>query len=120
VRRVCDWAGVDFGTPGVSVTDRGGWKAAYAADPALYTSEKLAELYAAAGVHRYVDELCPVYANTRLVSVHSATGGKKRIRLPARVREAVDLLAERAVLTDGDSFESDFATPDTKIFEINR
>ena len=77
-----------------------------------------AGLAAAAGVHRYVDETCPVYANTRVLAIHSATGGRKRIRLSARVREAVDLLAERTVLTDGDSFEIDFTTPDTKIFEV--
>ena len=114
--RVRDWAGVDFGTPGVSVTDRRGWTAAYAADPALYTSEKLAELYAAAGVHRYVDELCPVYANTRVLAIHSATGGVKTVRLPRKAGKIEDLLSGREIAADAESFSADFATPDTRIF----
>lgn len=118
IRRVRDWAGVAFGTPGVSVTDRGTWKAAYAADPAFLTSVKLAELYTDAGVHRYVDELSPVYANTRLVAVHSATGGVKQIRFRTRVREAVELLSESTVLHNGERLKSVFETPDTKIFEL--
>ncbi|MCQ2388178.1 MAG: family 43 glycosylhydrolase [Kiritimatiellae bacterium] len=117
-RRVREWAGVDFGAPGVRVTDRGGWKAAYAADPALYTSAKLAEIYADAGVHRYVDELSPVYANTRVLAVHSATGGVKTIRLRSRVGEVADLLADRSAARDADRFDCAFDTPDTKIFEL--
>ena len=117
--RVATWAGVPFGTDGVSVTDRGAWKAAYARDAALYTSEELARLASLAGAHRYVDELSPVYANSRLVAVHSATGGKKTIRLPKRAAKVTELVSGRTVAEQVDAFSDGFAAPDTKIYAFD-
>ena len=119
-RRVRTWAGVDFKTPGVTTTDMDGWKAAYAYDYRLLTPEKFREIFAAAGCHFWTDESLPVVANDRLLSVHAKDGGRKRIRLPFRAAKVVDLLSDRVVAEDCTSFEDDFSSPDTKIYELVR
>lgn len=117
--RVKDLAGVPFGTPGVAVTDRDGWKSVYAYVNDLYTPEKIAELERLAGVHFYLEGAeTPVAANERIVSVHMATGGVRRVTLPRKAREVVELVSGRTVARDAASFDFEFESPDTRIFEI--
>ena len=116
-RRIRDWAGVDFKTPGVTLTDMGGWNAVYAYDYRLLTPEKFAEVFKAAGCHFWIDESVPVMANERLLAIHVKDGGRKTIHLPRMCSKVVDLINDRTVATDCDSFEDDFKTPDTKIYE---
>ena len=101
--RVSRFAGVPYKTPGVSVTEMpGGWRAVYAHDYRLYTPEKLAEVVALAGVHRYVSECTPVFAKENFVAVHTARGGRITVRLPRRVACVTDLLTGETLTTDSD------------------
>ena len=45
-------------------------------------------------------------------------GGRKAVRLPRKCAKVVDLIGGRTVATDCTAFEDDFATPDTKIYEM--
>ncbi len=118
--RVKDWAGVPFKTPGVSVTQRKGWRSVYAYDYKLYTPETLARLVREAGVHRYVDLCAPVFANANFVAVHTATGGVHEVRLPRTASRVTDLLTGKILATETDRFSCTFATPDTKLFGLTR
>ena len=118
VGRVKRFAGVAYRTPGVSVTMMGGWQAVYAHDYRLYTPEKLAQVERFAGVHRYVDACTPVFAKENFLAVHTVRGGQMAVKLPKRAGRVVDLLTGETVARDADSFEADFATPDTRLFGI--
>ena len=118
--RVSRWAGVAYGTPGLSCTDRGSWKSVYLADPAALTKEQLRKVAEAAGCHVWTDELLPVAANDRLLAVHSATGGEKTIRLKTSADEIVDLLTGEVVARRTETFRIRFASPETKVFALKR
>ena len=60
------------------------------------------------------------FTQTGQLSVHAKDGGRKRIRLPFRAAKVVDLLSDRVVAEDCTSFEDDFSSPDTKIYEMVR
>ncbi len=76
------------------------------------------EIFEAAGCHTWIDELVPVMANGKLLAIHVKDGGRKKVRLPRTCAKVVDLIGGRTVATDCTVFEDDFATPDTKIYEM--
>lgn len=115
--RVRAWAGVDFKTPGVVTTAMGGWMSVYAYDYRDLSSARLREVLKAAGCHFWTDEPIPTMANGRLLAIHVKAGGRKTVRLPRRCAKVVDLIAGRVVAADCTSFEDEFASPDTKIYE---
>ncbi|MDO5319508.1 MAG: hypothetical protein Q4G65_12840 [bacterium] len=121
VSRVKRFAGVEYGTPGVSVTKMpGAWSAVYAHDYRLYATEKLVEIEKLSGVHRYVDSPTPVFAKENLVAVHTVQGGRLTVRLKDRAARVTDLLTGEIVANDVLSFEVDFHAPDTRLFKIER
>ncbi len=118
-KRVESFAGVPYGTPGVSVTEMpGGWRAVYAHDYTLYTREKLAEIEILAGVHRYVDRCLPVFAKENFLAIHTAEGGEMDVRLPKPAARVTDLLTGETVATDAATFKAAFAAPDTRLFKL--
>jgi len=124
VKRVARFAGVPYGTKGVSVTKRDGrTDVFYGAFPDSRNPAdiaKMRELLVNAGCHAWVDECLPVEANERLFTVHCAAGGRKTIRLQKRVAKVVDLLNDRVVGENCTEVEIEFATPDTRLFEMVR
>ena len=116
--RVETWAGVPFRTPGVSVTERNGWQSVYAYDDALYTPEKLRALFVGAGCTPVSDLGVPVFANERLVAVHCATGGVRRLRLNRPAESVTELLSGKAFPVREGVFDYEFETPDTRVFEV--
>lgn len=119
VARVKRYAGVDYGTEGISATDMGGWTSVYARDYRLYTSGKLREIIMSAGVAFWASKPTPVFANERFVAIHTKEGGKIAVHLPRRAAKVVDLLADKTVAEDVVSFEADFAAPDTRLFGLS-
>ena len=117
-KRIHRWAGVDFKTPGVTTTAMGGWNAVYAYDHRILTPEKFREIFEAAGCHIWMDDHVPVMANGKLLAIHVKDGGRKAVRLPRKCAKVVDLIGGRTVATDCTAFEDDFATPDTKVYEM--
>ena len=114
--RVRKWAGVAFGTPGISATDMGGWRAVYAYDHRAYTPGKLHCIFESAGAHAFTDSAIAVFANSRMLSVHCADGGRAEIRLPRRAIRVTDLISGEVVAEGVDRFWTELASPDTKIF----
>ena len=119
VERVKRWAGVPYHTEGPSVTPmEGGWTAVYTWEYKTWTPETLKQLVRDAGVHLYTEGPEPVFCNGRLLVIHTKDGGKMRVSLPKKYAQVVDVYHDRVVAEDADSFEYDFQTPDTGIFEL--
>ena len=116
--RVGHYAGVVYGTPGVSVTDMGGWTSVYARDYRLYTPEKLRDVIMKAGVSVWASRLAPVFANERFIAIHTKEGGNIALHLPRRVARVVDLLTDSVVGENVDFFNAEFAAPDTRLFGL--
>lgn len=114
--RIGRWAGVPFKTPEISSTRMDGWTSVYAYDWRLLTPAAMRAIAVEAGCFLYSDEMLPVCCNGRMLAVHCEQGGEKTIRLPRRVHEVVDILDDRVVARDCDSFTDEFATPDTKLY----
>ena len=143
--RVKRFAGVAFGTPGVSVTESANCRIAYAPDLATWTTDAMRRVCRDAGVHEYVAPPAVVYANERVLAIHVAgakghdggdavatqgghDGGDaafgylrsvatQTVRLPRKAKRVVDLLTGETLAEDANSFTADFATPDTRLFE---
>ena len=76
------------------------------------------ELLQRAGAHLWTDEPLAVVANRRFLSVHVKAGGRKRVHLPRRCRKVVELLTDRVVAENVETFEYAFRSPDTALFEL--
>jgi len=117
-QRVQALTGTAFKTPGVSVVSRPGWKALYVPGYDEITPQVLRKAAAEAGVTLYSQDEVPVYANERLVAIHTAQGGPKPITLPGDCRQVRELFTGRTVPVKDRRFTYDFQSPDTALFEL--
>ncbi len=115
--RVKQWTGVEYKTQGPVTVDRGDWTSIYAFEYKTMTSEMLKAVMKQAGVHLYTDGPEPVYANQRLLAIHTKDGGKKRVKLPRVCKRVKNLFDGKTVAENVSEFEYSFAIPDTVLFE---
>ncbi len=118
--RVKKWTGFDYGTPGVKTAVRNGWKSVYLARHENFSSEMIRKIAKEAGVNIYLDDYMPVYANNKLLAVHVLNGGKKKITLPKKYRKVTDVFNNKIAAENTDSFEYEFKSPDTVLFELDQ
>jgi hypothetical protein len=118
--RVKQWTGTAYGTPGPAKVVMNGWNSVYSHEYRTMTSAVMKEIMANAGVHLYIDELTPVYANERLLALHFKTGGVKQVCLPHTCSKVVDVFSGKVVAENVSEFTYEFMTPDTALFEIVR
>ena len=118
--RVEAWAGVPFGKKGdpIAETPMDSWNAVYAYDVNAFTTEALRGICEKAGVHFYVGDCWPVFANERLLSIHCKEGGLRTVSLPKKAARVIDLLTGETVAKRTKSFQVEFASPDTRLYEI--
>lgn len=114
------FTGFKYGAKGVNIADRKTHRLAYVHSYDDIDAKLLRRLASEAGVKMYVDSLEPVFANEKYVAVHTATGGKKRVRLPFKCAKVVEMWTKKTVAENADSFEYDFAAPDTALFKLER
>jgi hypothetical protein len=115
--RVKKWTGVEYGTSGVNTVKHDGWTSVYVHKYTTLTPKNLREIASASGVHFYVDKAVPVYANRRLVVVHTAEGGTWKVKLPRPCRQVIDVFSEKTVAENVSEFMYTFKSPDTVLFE---
>lgn len=111
--------GFKYKTKGVSEKDMGGWKSVYGGSITDFDKNSIMRLAREAGVHIYTDEPLPVYSNGKLVAVHVKESGLKKVHLPKKAGIVKELYSGKTVAENADSFEYDFASPDTALFEIS-
>jgi hypothetical protein len=116
--RVKKWSGVEYKHPGLSITRMEDWSAVYSYDYDRFTPAEIQTLCKKAGVHIFIEDLVPVYANTRHFCIHLKEGGEKRIRLPVKAKRVRSLIDGKIVGENVDTFTFNFASPDTQIFQI--
>ena len=121
-RRVKMITGCAFGVDKVEECDFGGWRSVYVPgyDKTLFDAKEMSALLKRAGAHSYADYPAVIHANTRLFSVHLKDGGKRIVRLPRRASKVTELISGRVVAEGVSSFEYEFMSPDTRIFEVTR
>lgn len=117
-KRVERLTGTAFATPGVSTVQRDGWKAVYVPTYDDLTPKTLRKVAVDAGVTIYCEDAVPVYANERLVAIHVAAGGEKRLSLPSDCRQVRELYTGRTIPVARRQFSYKFSTPDTALFEL--
>lgn len=118
VSRVEKLTGFPYKTKGINEKKFAGHNRVYIFDYDVATPAVLRKLAEKSGVKLYTDFETPVYANERLVAVHTAEGGKKTISLPKKYSKVVELYTGRVVAENSDGFVYEFSTPDTALFEL--
>lgn len=118
ISRVKMLTGTDYKTQGPVTVNMIGWRSAYAYDYDTMTPTVLKDIIKNAGVHIYIQEENPVYANEHLMAIHFKVGGEKKISLPRSYRKVIDILNDNVVAENASTFSYKFLTPDTKIFEL--
>ncbi len=82
--RVKEICGTPFGTPGINEVAMGSWRSVYVSNPLDLTPSGIKKIAAEADAKIYCAEELPVYANEKLLAVHTAKGGPLKISLPGR------------------------------------
>lgn len=90
----------------------------HAWDSAAYTARALKDICVKAGVHQYVEENIPVFANERLLCIHCKEGGVKTVTLPKKASKVIELISGKEVARRARSFKYEFSSPQTALFEI--
>lgn len=110
------FAGVPFGTPGLSVIQQADHSSACLAKPAEITPALLRSLATESGVRILASEEVPVYADERLLAVHLAEPGRLRITLPRFATKVTELFSGKEFR---DTEEIDWDSPgiETLLFE---
>ena len=116
--RVKALTGTAFKTPAINTVQHEDWKSVYIGSYDDLTSQVLRKTAREAGVTIYCDEEVPVYANERLVTIHTAQGGEKIISLPVDCRRVRELYTDRLIPVMNRQFRYPFKTPDTALFEL--
>jgi len=116
--RVKEWSGTAFGTAGISSVEMEGWRSVYVADPGELTPAILRRLAAAAGVNIYCPAEIPVFANERLLAIHTATGDALQVNLPRSYSRITELYSKQIVARNAAAFDFRFSSPDTRLFEL--
>ncbi len=111
-------SGISRDTKGIAQKQMNGWTSVYAKNAWQFNKDNLAKIAREAGVHIYVDEPLPVYANEKLIAVHTKEGGIKTINLPKKVKFVKELFTDKIVGENVDKFEYKFFAPDTALFEL--
>lgn len=118
IARVKLWTGTEYKTPGPVTVAMDGWTSVYSFDYQTMTPEVLKTILKQGGVHLYTDGQEPVFANRRLLAIHTQEGGDKRVSLPHVYKRVVDVIQGKTVAENTAGFVYLFATPDTALFEL--
>lgn len=117
VSRVKQWTGTTYRTEGPVTVEMNGWRSVYAFEYKTLSPEALRVILKQAGVHLYVDGVCPIYANKRLLAIHTKEGGEQTIWLPRICKRVVDVYSGQTVAENVTAFTHRFKSPDTILFE---
>ncbi len=112
------FCGKPFGTPGLPATAHGTWNSVYVHNPASIQKEEFRELLKQAGVFFYCDKPRPVFANEKIVAVHTAVAETLRIVFPERHALVTEAFSG-AVFKDTDIVNYEFSGPDTAVFVLD-
>ena len=108
--------GAPYGEDAPAMAQMDGWSSCYLYRYETLTVELLRQLAAGSGVHMYVEEALPVYAEGNLLAIHTAQGGQRTVSVDSRYRIAKELFTGREFTIENGAFCYPFAEPDTALF----
>ena len=111
-------AGIPMHIADVTAREMDGWTSVLSPSPELSPAQ-LRALAADAGVHTYCDAAEPVYASRRLLACHTATGGRRRFRLPCECSKVTELFSGRLVAEHASTFDDDLPAPSTVLYRLD-
>jgi hypothetical protein len=109
--------GIPWGTKTLSTRVMDGWTSVFAPEPNL-SAGVLRELARKAGVHIYSEFDEPLYASARYVALHTASGGKRTLRLPSAYRRVRELFSGRIVAENASRVEDELPAPATVLYAL--
>lgn len=109
--------GIPWETEELTTRQMDGWRSVFAPQPNL-PADTLRRLAREAGVHVYCEAEEPLYANGRLIALHSITGGPRTVVLPKPCRRVVELFSGRVLGENVTRFEDTLSPPCTMLYEL--
>lgn len=98
-------------------TDGSAWTSVFTSTPGLPAGFwRNAARHAGAHVWCESDEI--VVADTTIVAIHSATGGRRTLLLPRKC-DVKDVVSGKLIATQAETIEVELASPDTRVFRID-
>ena len=94
-----------------------GWRSVYSPQPNV-PADVLRKLAREAGAHIYCEAEEPLYANDRLIALHTIEGGPRTVVLPKKCRRVTELFSGRVVAEDADHFEDTLSRPCTVLYLV--
>jgi hypothetical protein len=94
-----------------------GWRSVYSPKPNVPAST-LRRLAREAGAHIYWENEEPLYANRRLIALHTIEGGCRTVVLPKKCRRVTELFSGRVVAENASRFEDMLTAPCTTLYEV--
>jgi len=109
--------GIPWKAEKLTSRDMSGWRSVYSPKPNV-PAAVLRKLAREAGAHLYCETEEPLYANDRLIALHSITGGPRKVVLPKKCRRVTEVFSGRVVAENTDHFEDTLAAPCTVLYEM--
>jgi hypothetical protein len=116
VKNVC---GVHFKTPGVKNVDMGDHTSIYVYQPELLEEKDMRAAMKTAGVHCWCEKSVPIYANSRMLAIHTGIAEELSIKLPQAYEKITELYSMRE-FTDTDSIKIKSECCDTFLFRLEK
>ena len=111
--------GVPFGRTGGGEKQFEQWKSIVFRGPDVCTPEAFRAAGRDAGIHFFTnDSDLKVWSSPEFLSAHTRNGGIKEIRLKKPVRRIVELFSGAVKGENCDSFQDEFAAPDTRLYYL--
>jgi len=118
-RQVEALTGIPWEAGELASREMDGWRSIYSPRPNV-PADVLRNLAREAGVHIYCEAEEPLYANDRLIALHTITGGPRTIVLPKKCRRVTEVFSGRVVAENSDRFEDRLAPPCTVLYEVEQ
>lgn len=120
VQNVKNFIGIDYATKGVNFSNKGDYNIAYVHNYEDFNVDVARDLAKKSGVRMLSESGDVVYANEKLLSIHSSKGGKRLVKLPFKCSKVTELYTKKVVGYNCDEIEITISKPDTLLFELEK
>lgn len=103
--------------PGMGVKAFPDWTSVYIASPNI-PAPVLRGIARFANVHLYNEDGDIIYASNSLLGVHSVSGGKRTFKLPRKIGQVYDILKEKPIAQNSDSFQVELEPISSTLFYV--
>ena len=120
VKNVKKFVGVDYASKGVQEIKKENHNLVYIHNYDDFNVDVVRNLAEKAGVLMVSKKGDVVYGSEKFLSIHSAEGGKRIVKLPFKCKEVVEAYTKKIVGENCTEVEIELSTPDTILLELNK